>query len=294
MVTEVTDKRVLRHRLARAHRAGDQRATFLLRHVVTDLAERLGAIERRFPIAVAHGGQTEEVAQALLASGKIGSVFRLEHTGQAFAQNHTPGAVGDEEALPLGPASIDLFVSTLALQWTNDLPGALVQIRGALKPDGLFLAALAGGQTLAELREALFAAESEIRGGASPRVIPAADVRDLGALLQRAGFALPVVDRDVVTVRYATPFDLFRELKAMGASNALADRDRRPASRRFLVRAAEIYAERFSDPDGRVRATFEIVSVSGWAPHESQQQPARRGSGQVSLAAVLGKAKREE
>jgi SAM-dependent methyltransferase len=294
MVTEVTDKRLLRHRLTRAHRAGDPRATFLLRHVVADLAERLGAIERRFTTAVAHGGQTEEVAEALLASGKVGNVFRLEQTGGAFAQSHTPGAVGDEETLPLGPASIDLFVSTLALQWTNDLPGALVQIRAALKPDGLFLAALTGGQTLAELREALFAAESETRGGASPRVIPAADVRDLGALLQRAGFALPVVDRDVVMVRYATPFDLFRELKAMGASNALADRDRRPASRRFLVRAAKIYAERFSDPDGRVRATFEIVSVSGWAPHESQQQPARRGSGRVSLAAALGKAKGEE
>ena len=155
----------------------------------------------------------------------------------------------------------------LALQWTNDLPGALVQIRGALRPDGLFLAALIGGQTLTELREVLSAAESEIRGGASPRVMPTADVSDLGALLQRAGFALPVVDRDLVTVRYTTALDLFRELKAMGASNALSDRDRRPASRHLLLRAAEIYAERFMDPDQRVRATFEILFLSGWAPH---------------------------
>ena len=196
--------------------------------------------------------------------------------------------MGDEEALPLGVASIDLFASTLALQWTNDLPGALIQIRTALRPDGLFLAAMTGGETLTELRQSLFAAESELRGGASPRVIPAADVRDLGALLQRAGFALPVVDRDKIIVRYDTAFDLFRELRAMGAANALADRDRRPVTGGLFVRAAEIYAEKFADPDGRIRATFDIISLSGWAPHESQQQPARRGSGEVSLAAVLG------
>jgi SAM-dependent methyltransferase len=202
------------------------------------------------------------------------------------------GAVGDEEALPLGVASIDLFASTLALQWANDLPGALIQIRTALRPDGLFLAAMTGGETLTELRQSLFAAESELRGGASPRVIPAADVRDLGALLQRAGFALPVVDRDKVIVRYDTAFDLFRDLRAMGASNALTDRDRRPVGHKLFLRAAEIYAEKFSDADGRIRATFDIISLSGWAPHESQQKPARRGSGEVSLADVLGSGKR--
>jgi len=289
LVAEITNKTLLRRRLARALLRGDQRATFLLERVIADLAERLVAIKRQFPVAVAHGGQTHALAQTLLASGKVGRVFRLEHTASAFRASRFPGIVADEESLPLAAASIDLFASTLALQWTNDLPGALMQIRTALRPDGLLLASLTGGETLTELRQSLFAAESEIEGGASPRVAPAADVRDLGSLLQRAGFALPVVDRDTVSVRYSTAFDLFRELRAMGAANALSQRDRRPSRRGLFLRAAEIYAERFSDPDGRIRATFDIISLSGWAPHESQQQPARRGSGQVSLAAVLRK-----
>lgn len=291
MVAEVTDKPLLRRRLERALAGGDRRAAFLMEHVVADVAERLLGVERRFPLAAAHGGQTEGLAQALSGSGKVGEVFRLEATDAAFRDASFRGAVGDEEALPFGPGTLDLFVSTLMLQWTNDLPGALLQIRQALKPDGLFLAAMTGGSTLAELREALVAAETEIRGGAGPRVIPTADTRDLGALLQRAGFALPVADRDVVTVRYDSAFGLLRDLKAMGATSALAERQRRPPGRRLFLRAAEIYAERFSDADGRVRASFEIVSLSGWAPHASQQKPARRGSGQVSLAAVLGREK---
>ena len=288
LVVQVTDKKLVRRRLARAHRRGDARAAFLLERVVGDLAERLAAVERRFAVAVAHGGQTETLAEMLLGSGRVDRVFRLEQTEAALRSHEMAGAVGDEEALPLGVESIDLFASTLALQWANDLPGALIQIRTALRPDGVFLAAMTGGDTLIELRRSLFAAESELRGGASPGVIPAADVRDLGALMQRAGFALPVVDRDKVIVRYDTAFDLFRELRAMGAANALADRDRRPVGRGLFVRAAEIYADEFSDADGRIRATFDIVSLSGWAPHESQQQPARRGSGQISLATVLG------
>jgi SAM-dependent methyltransferase len=227
----------------------------------------------------------------MLGTGKVEQVFRLEPVSESFVPRTEDGAVADDEALPLAPGSVHLLVSALALQWANDLPGALIQIRQALRPDGLFLGALTGGQTLAELREALFAAETEVRGGASPRVLPAADVRDVGGLLQRAGFALPVVDRDLLTVRYASAFHLFQDLKSMGASNTLVQRDRRPASRAFFRRAAEIYAQRFSDADGRVRASFEIIYMSGWAPHESQQQPARRGSGQVSLAAVLGTAK---
>jgi SAM-dependent methyltransferase len=287
MIVRIIDKNLLRRRLARAHETADVRATFLLRRVADDIIDRLASVERTFSVAIAHGGQTHELLDAILASGKADAGFRLEHTRAGFLRGNLPGVVGDEESLPFKQHSIDLFVSTLALQWTNDLPGALAQVRNALRPDGLFLAALLGGQTLMELKEALSVAESEIRGGASPRVIPTADVSDLGALLQRAGFALPVVDRDVITARYATALELFRELKAMGASNALSDRDRRPASRRLLIRAAEVYAERFSDPDRRVRATFEIISLSGWAPHASQQRPARRGSAQISLAAVL-------
>ena len=194
---------------------------------------------------------------------------------------------GDVEALPLAPARFDLIVSALALQGANDLPGALVQIRQALKPDGLFLGAIVGGQTLRELREVLVEAETAACGGASPRVAPFADVSDMGGLLQRAGFALPVADSDVVTVRYADAFGLMADLRAMGATNALLARDRRPARREMFFRAAALYAERFADADGRIRATFEIVSLAGWAPHESQQKPARRGSGQVSLATAL-------
>ena len=244
MVTQVTDKKLLRDRLTRAHLRGDSRATFLLDRVGQDLVERLTAVERRFPVAIAHGGETEDLAKAILASGKVERVFRLERTMAAFATNDVAGTVGDEETLPFGASSVDLFASTLSLQWTNDLPGALIQISAALRPDGLLLAALTGGETLTELRQSLFAAESEVRGGASPRVLPAADVRDLGALMQRAGFALPVIDRDTLTVRYDSAFDLFRELRAMGAANPLLDRDRGRANRTLFLRTAEIYAER--------------------------------------------------
>jgi SAM-dependent methyltransferase len=289
MVAEIVDKPLLRRRLKRAHARGDASAAFLLEHAVAEIAQRLGAVERRFPVAVAHGGQSDALAGALLETGRVDEVYRLESVEPALAGARVPGAVCDEEALPLARASVDLFVSTLALQWTNDLPGALVQIRHALRPDGLFLAALTGGRTLTELREAMFAAETEISGGASLRVMPAAETPELGALLQRAGFALPVADRDLLTVRYDDAFGLFRDLKAMGAASPLVERERRSPGRRFFLRTAEIYAERFSDSDGRIRASFEIVSLAGWAPHESQQGPARRGSGEVSLAAVLGK-----
>lgn len=286
MVLQVTDKATLRRRLRRAQLRLDPGAGFLLDSVVAEMSERLAAVQRHFATAIAAGSRTQALAKAMLASGKTGRVFRLE---QASTQSR-PDAIADEEALPLARESVDLFASALALQWTNDLPGALVQIRHALRPDGLFIAAMTGGQTLGELRQALFAAETEIRGGASPRVLPAADLRDLGALLQRAGFALPVADRDVLTVRYDSAFGLFRDLRAMGATNTLLERDRGPVSRRLFLRTAEIYAERFSDPDGRIRASFEVLYLSGWAPHESQQKPARRGSGQVSLAELLGSA----
>ena len=285
----VTDKELLRRRLTRAIERAAPGVDFLLRRVVDDMAERLAGVERRFGVTIAHGGLDSRLAAALSATGKVGDVLRLEPVPASFARGEVGGAVADEEALPLRPGSIDLFASALALQWTNDLPGALVQIRQALRPDGLFLAAMAGGRTLSELREALFAAETEIRGGASPRVLPATDVRDAGALLQRAAFALPVADRDLITVRYDSALALMADLKAMGAANVLVERERRPTSRRLFLRTAEIYAERFSDADGRIRASFEIISLSGWAAHESQQQPARRGSGQISLTAVLGK-----
>jgi len=170
----------------------------------------------------------------------------------------------------------------------NDLPGALIQIRRALKPDGLFVGCLLGGATLTELRTAFMQAESEIEGGASPRVAPFADVRDLGSLMQRAGFALPVTDSESVTVRYDDPFALMRDLRGMGLTNALVARRRAPLKRAVLMRAAQVYAERFADPDGRLRATFEYIWLSGWSPHESQQKPLRPGSAKMRLADALG------
>ena len=196
--------------------------------------------------------------------------------------------VADEEALPFGDGTLDLVVSALVLQFVNDLPGTLVQIRRALRPDGLFLAALIGGETLTELRQSFAAAESEVEGGASPHVAPFADLRELGALLQRAGFTLPVTDVDRLTVRYDSVFGLMRDLRRMGATNMLHARRRTPLRRATLMRMAEIYAERFSDNDGRVRATFEIIWLSGWAPHPSQQQPLKPGTARTRLADALG------
>jgi SAM-dependent methyltransferase len=239
---------------------------------------------RQFDRAVDLGTPTEVVGRALAASGKVGTVIRAADGcwGQSV------GLVADEEALPFRDGSLDLLVSALSLQFVNDLPGTLVQIRRALKPDGLFLAALVGGDTLTELRQAFAAAEAEIEDGISPRVAPFADLRDIGALLQRAGLALPVADADRLTVRYPTPIALMHDLRRMGATNPLAERSRRPLRRKTLRRMLEIYAERFADRDGRVRATFEIIWLSGWAPHESQQKPLAPGSARQRLADALG------
>jgi len=222
--------------------------------------------------------------RVLAASGKVGTIIAAD----VLAGSDTLAVVADAEALPFRDASLDLVVSALALQFVNDLPGTLIQIRRALKPDGLFLAALVGGDTLTELRRAFAAAEAEIEDGISPHVAPFADLREIGTLLQRAGFALPVTDIDRLTVRYASPFDLMHDLRRMGATNPLIERRRRPLKRATLMRMVEIYAEIFSDADGRIRATFEIVWLSGWAPHESQQQPLKPGSAQRRLADALG------
>jgi SAM-dependent methyltransferase len=264
-------------------------ADFLLTRVAEELSERLATVERRFENAVAAFCVTPAARDAVLASGKAENVLRIE--ADAAFLSGDDGLVATPETLPLEPESADLVVSLLALQEVNDIPGMMIQTRRALKPDGLFLAAMAGADTLTELRESLLAAETELSGGVSPRVSPFTDVRDAGALLQRSGFALPVADIDTVTVRYDHMFALIRDLRAMGATNALIDRSRRPATRALFARAAEIYAERFSDPDGRVRATFSVVWLSGWAPHASQQKPLKPGSAQVSLAQVLDEGK---
>jgi len=234
-------------------------------------------------------GTPGDALRAALAG--LPSVGTVVSAGAALPEREgsaTRFVVADEEALPFGSAVFDLVVSGLSLQFVNDLPGALVQIRRVLRPDGLFVAALAGGDTLTELRQSFAAAESEIEGGISPRIAPFADVRDLGALLQRAGFALPVTDVDRITVRYGTVFALMHDLRRMGATNALLDRRRTPLKRATLMRMAEIYAQRFADADGRLRATFEIAWLLGWAPHPSQQQPLKPGSAQARLADALG------
>lgn len=193
-----------------------------------------------------------------------------------------------DERIGVAPESADLITSVFALHAVNDLPGVLVQARRALKPDGLFLAALFGGETLTELRQSLAAAEIEIKGGVSPRVAPFADVRDLGGLLQRAGFALPVADVERTVVRYRDFAQLIADLRAMGETNALAERSRKPMRRDMLAAAVAHYARHFCDPDGKLRATFDVVYLTGWAPHESQQQPLKSGAAKARLADALG------
>ncbi|WP_439631854.1 methyltransferase domain-containing protein [Shinella sp.] len=261
-------------------------ADFLLDVVARELAERLSVIDRRFERAVELHGHTGATARAIAATGKVDGVERIESDAR-FAAPGEALTVAPLETVPLEPQSVNLIVSPLSLHLTNDTPGVFVQIRRALKPDGLFLAAIPGSGTLQELREVLLAAESEISGGASPRVIPFPDVRDVGALLQRGGFALPVTDKEAYTVRYDSIFPLMRDLRAMGMANPLSGRSRRPLTRGMLLRAVELYAERFSDPDGRIRATFSVIYVSGWAPHESQQKPLKPGSATMRLADAL-------
>jgi SAM-dependent methyltransferase len=268
----IFDRPLLRARRRRAEKLGP--VTFLIDRVALDLAERLSSVLRQFEHAADIGTPSDTLRRALLGTGKVTSVEAVE--------------LGDDEIVALPEGSLDLAVSALALQLTNDLPGVLVQIRRALKPDGLFLAALLGGDTLTELRQAFAAGESEIEGGLSPRVAPFADIRDLGALLQRAGFALPVIDSERVAVRYDSVFALMQDLRRMGATNALTERRRVPLRRATLLRMAEHYGARFTDSDGRLRATFEIVFLSGWAPHQSQQQPLKPGSAKTRLADALG------
>jgi SAM-dependent methyltransferase len=280
----IFDRPLVRRHRQRAAALGE--VTFLLDRAAEDMADRLAAVLRRFDIAVDLGTPGEAVRAALARLGSIGTVIAADTIPRL-----PPAVIADEEALPFGDATLDLVVSALALHQVNDLPGALVQIRRALKPDGLFVAALLGGESLTELRQsfaAFAAAESEVDGGVSPRVAPFADLRDLGRLLQRAGFALPVTDVDRVTVRYDSAFDLMRDLRRMGATNALVARRRRPLRRATVTRMAAIYGERFADADGRIRATFEIVWLSGWAPHPSQQQPLKPGAAKSRLAEALG------
>ena len=270
----------------RARRRLEAGSDFLLEIAAREMAERLTLVERRFDEAVELHGATGLAARAALTTGKIGTLKRVE-THAEFFEGDAPGIEAPFETVPLEPQSVNLVLSPLALHLTNDTPGVLVQIRRALKPDGLFMAAVPGAGTLAELRDVLLSTEVELEGGASPRVIPFADIRDIGGLMQRAGFTLPVIDEESYTVRYDNLFVLMRDLKAMGMANPLSGRSRKPVSRAFFLKAAERYAERYSDPDARIRATFSIIYLSGWAPHESQQKPLKPGSAKMRLADAL-------
>ncbi|MGB5901702.1 MAG: methyltransferase domain-containing protein [Xanthobacteraceae bacterium] len=268
------DRALLKARQERAVRLGA--ATFLLDHVANDAAERLAAVNRSFASGI-------DLATP-------GEVLRAVLERQGVSLRPVEITADDSAALALAPGSIDLAMSLLALQFVNDLPGVLAQVRRALKPDGLLLAAMVGGDTLTELRQAFAAAEAEVEGGASPHVSPFADLRDAGGLLQRAGFALPVTDFERLTVRYDNAFALMRDLRRLGATNVLVERRKIPSRRATLLRMAQVYSERFADPDGRIRATFDIVWLLGWAPDASQPKPLRPGSAKFSLEDAVRKA----
>lgn len=270
------DRALLRTRLDRARRDGP--ATFLLDRVREDFEDRLQAVTRSLA-DVADVWTPGELLRPPLAD-RFKSIARIDADAS--------------EVLPLQPESLDLIVSALAFQFVNDLPGVLAQIRRALRPDGLLLAAMIGGDTLTELRQSFAAAEAECEGGVSPRIAPFADLRDIGALLQRAGLALPVTDVDRAVVRYDSAFALMADLRRMGAANILIERRRTPTRRATMLRMAQVYGERFADPDGRIRATFDIVWLSGWAPHESQPKPLKPGSAKASLEEAVKRGKRPE
>lgn len=265
---------------------------FLLKRTIEDIGDRLLTISRDFGRALMLGGGGRGVALlrelAPEAHAKAGTWVESDLSPARAAKADRFALALDEESLPFADESFDLIVSPLALHWTNDLPGALIQINRALTPDGFFTAALIGGASLNELRQSLMAAESELTGGVSARVSPFADAQDMSGLLQRAGFALPVSDVDRLTVRYGNAFSLMSDLRGMGETSALASRARTPATRALFLKTAEIYAARFADPDGRIRATFEIVHAGGWAPHPGQPRPKRPGSATVRLADALG------
>ncbi|MDB5411331.1 MAG: methyltransferase protein, partial [Rhodospirillales bacterium] len=287
-VITVFDRAVLRRRRERAAAVGG--AEFLFVEAAERLAERLEDINRVFPRALDLGCRDGLMARALGTRGGVVDLVQADPAPGFAARAHGLRLAAEPEALPFAPASFDAVLSALALHWVNDLPGALLQLRQALKPDGLLLASMLGGETLTELRQVLIDAEIAEEGGLSPRVSPFADSRDLGGLLQRAGFALPVVDSDRITATYPDALALMRDLRAMGESNAVIERRRSVTRRAMLLRAAALYEQRFAQPDGRIPATFEIITLTGWAPHASQPKPLRPGSATTRLATALGSA----
>lgn len=280
------DRKLLRARRDRfAPEIGDHE--FLLAHVAREIAERVSLMLRSFPRALDLGAFRGLLGKTVAELPSVGEMIYAESAYELAALCPQPAIVCDEDLLPLKEASLNLIVSGLALHRVNDLPGALVQIRRALCPDGLFMAGVLGARSLIELRQSLIEAEAEMEGGASPRISPFGDVRDYGALLQRAGFALPVADAEVLTVPYESPRELMREIRVLGGGNVLSERSKTPLSRRTLARAEGLYRERYPSKNGGISATFEIVYLTGWAPDPSQQKPLKPGSAAARLADAL-------
>jgi SAM-dependent methyltransferase len=277
---------VRRHRDRAAGRLAEH--DFLFAEVAARLADRLDDVNRQFPLALDLGCHSGQLGRAIGARGGIETLVQADLSFELARRAGRLAVVADEEALPFGEASLDLVLSVLSLHWVNDLPGTLMQIRRALKPDGLFLAAILGGETLHELRQVLIAAETTVSGGAGPRVSPFAEIRDAGALLQRAGFALPVVDADVLTFSYRDPLQLLHELRALGEGNAIAARRKALTGRRLFLEAARLYHARFEDDEGRVPATFEVLYLTGWGPDPDQPRPKAPGSAESRLSEALG------
>lgn len=255
-------------RLKRAKRLGG--ADFLMQRAHDELHERLANILRKFDIVA-------DVGSPIKIEPKLYDITEFLYI---LPQN-------SNQALPLKHNHYALITSLMALHCVNDLPGTFIQIRRSLRSDGLFIACIPAGKTLYELRTVLEIAESEITNGVSPRVFPFADIKDFGSLLQRANFTLPVSDSESVIVRYDNMFALMHDLRKMAATNILTSRLKHPTRKVVFQRASELYAERFSDSDGRIRATFEFIWVSGWAAHESQQKPLKPGSAKQKLADAL-------
>ncbi|RCL02611.1 MAG: Methyltransferase [Candidatus Tokpelaia sp. JSC188] len=291
--SKIFDSRLIEHFRLRAFRKATAGIDFLAALMAKDLEVRLATIDRYFTCAIDLHGHTGLAANAMAHSGKVAKIKRIE-TSAEFLTQHYPSVICPREKLSLNPQQADLIVSLLSLHMTNDILSVLVQIKNGLKPDGLFLSVMCGNGTLGELRECLLQAENELYGGVHPRVFPFADIRDAGTLLQQAGFAIPVTDIENIIVRYNTAFDLIADLRAMGIQNTLLARSRQPVSRRFFIRVAEIYAQHFSDPDGRIRATFSFIWMSGWTPHINQQKPMKPGTAQMSFAKILSPIKREK
>jgi SAM-dependent methyltransferase len=284
------DRRLLRRRRDRAA-ARLAEHDFLFREAGERLVDRLSDMRRSFPVALDLGSRDGLLARILQGRGGIERLVASDSSllmARAAAAPTTSVVVAEEEALPFATGSFDLVLSLLNLHWVGDLPGALLQIRQALKPDGVFLAVMFGLGTLGELRDCLLTAESELCGGAGPRISPFAELRDAAGLLQRAGFALPVADSESLTVTYPDALALMRDLRGMGEANALADRPRDFAGRALFARAAALYAERYGDADGRIPARFQLIFLTGWAPHESQPKALRPGSAHHRLAGALG------